>query len=474
MRSTKFTAILLLAVLLFGFNTRAQESFKETSKFSLGVNFGSCLPYGDIKQWDYKPTSDELKWGGGAVLNFQISTYFSLQAQFLTGKLAGSKSNFTSNTGQYHQGAIANLTFQAEFWETTLNSTVSLNRLLTPCLKMNNRWNIYAIGGIGYVNFRSVLRDLDLVGDTYVNSYGWKENGTVKDKMTRELVVPAGVGVKYKISNKFDAYLESTMRFMFSDKLDAYVRHYNFNDKYGYTSLGVIYRFGKKEKKHMEWVLPACNMQSSEMPDISGLQNKLKELEDKVKNIQELCCDDVTDVKDYTDEIDELNRKIKNLESEINRLNNEINNMGSEIDRVDNKIYINPKDIQPGVDLGELININPIYFDFDKFDIRPDAAAELDKIVEIMNRYPNMEIELGSHTDCRGSDDYNFDLSSKRAFASAEYIKGKITNPNRIYGRGYGESKPKVDCKCDAQGQSNCTGEQHQLNRRTEFIIIKK
>ncbi len=470
MRSTKFAVILLLGIMLLGFISKAQESFKETNKFSLGLNFGSCLPYGDIKQWDYLPSSDEWKWGGGAVLNFQVSTYFSLQAQFLTGKLAGSKSNFTSNTGQYHQGAVANLKFNAEFWETTLNTTVSLNRLLTPCLKFNNYLNIYGIGGLGYINFRSVLRDTDLLpinGDTYVNSYGWKDRGTVKDKMTREVIVPVGVGVKYKISNKFDVYLESTMRFMFSDKLDAYVRHYNFNDKYGYTSLGVIYRFGNKDKKHMEWVLPACNVQSFEMPDISGLQKKLKDLEDKVANMQQECCDDQKEIKDYTDEIDDLNLKIKSMDAEIKRLEKEIN-------KVDNKVIISPKDITPGADLGELININPIYFDFNKSDIRPDAAAELDKIVEIMNRYPNMEIELGSHTDCRGSDDYNFELSSRRAFSSAEYIKARITNPNRIYGRGYGESKPKYDCKCDAQGQSSCTDEQHQLNRRTEFIIIKK
>jgi outer membrane protein OmpA-like peptidoglycan-associated protein len=108
-----------------------------------------------------------------------------------------------------------------------------------------------------------------------------------------------------------------------------------------------------------------------------------------------------------------------------------------------------------------------------KATIRKDAAIELDKIVKVMNDYPNMEIELGSHTDCRGSIASNTTLSDKRAKASAEYIQKKISNPSRIYGKGYGETKLKVDCPCEGTVKSNCSEEQHQQNRRTEFIIIK-
>ncbi|NPA68170.1 MAG: OmpA family protein, partial [Chlorobi bacterium] len=130
---------------------------------------------------------------------------------------------------------------------------------------------------------------------------------------------------------------------------------------------------------------------------------------------------------------------------------------------------------KPGEDLGKLIEINPIYFDFDKYNIRPDAAAELDKIVKIMNEYPNMEIELSSHTDCRGSAIYNLKLSDKRAKASADYIKKRITNPSRIYGQGYGESRLVNDCGCEGgRGKGlKCTEEQHQQNRRTEFKIVR-
>jgi len=120
-------------------------------------------------------------------------------------------------------------------------------------------------------------------------------------------------------------------------------------------------------------------------------------------------------------------------------------------------------------DLAEMIQINPIKFDFNKYNIRADAQVELNKIVDIMNKYPNMVVELGSHTDCRGSDKYNEKLSDRRAKASAKYIKSKITNPDNIYGKGYGEYRPLNACggSCKA-----CSDEEHDANRRTEFLII--
>lgn len=127
--------------------------------------------------------------------------------------------------------------------------------------------------------------------------------------------------------------------------------------------------------------------------------------------------------------------------------------------------------LEVGGDIAELISINPIYFDLGKWNIRKDAALELDKIVSIMNEYPNMRIELGSHTDCRSSKSFNQKLSDNRAKASADYIKKRISNPSRIAGVGYGESRLKLNCPCEGNVKSSCSEEEHQMNRRTEFII---
>lgn len=123
-------------------------------------------------------------------------------------------------------------------------------------------------------------------------------------------------------------------------------------------------------------------------------------------------------------------------------------------------------------DLSEMVQINPINFDLNKYTIRPDAAKELDKIVEVMNKYPHMVVELGSHTDCRASKAYNMKLSDNRAKASAEYIKKRITSPERIYGKGYGESRLLNDCECEGSVKSDCPEEEHEKNRRTEFKVI--
>lgn len=122
-----------------------------------------------------------------------------------------------------------------------------------------------------------------------------------------------------------------------------------------------------------------------------------------------------------------------------------------------------------GTDLGKIVEVLPIYFDYAKWNIRADAATELDKIVKAMKDNPNMIIELGAHTDCRGSFDWNDGLSDKRAKSSAQYIISQGIDPSRISGRGYGESQLVNDCRDGVP----CSEAMHQQNRRTEFIIVE-
>lgn len=137
--------------------------------------------------------------------------------------------------------------------------------------------------------------------------------------------------------------------------------------------------------------------------------------------------------------------------------------------------YMNTKMFKAkvGTDIGKIIDLKPIYFDLGKWNIRPDAAIELDKIVNVMKENPHMVIELGSHTDCRGSAASNLSLSDKRAKSSAAYIVSKGIEKTRIYGKGYGESKLVNSCACEGPVKSTCSEEEHSQNRRTEFRIVK-
>jgi outer membrane protein OmpA-like peptidoglycan-associated protein len=115
-----------------------------------------------------------------------------------------------------------------------------------------------------------------------------------------------------------------------------------------------------------------------------------------------------------------------------------------------------------------MVNINPIYFDLDKSEIRKDAAIELEKVVRIMNKYPKLLVDLGSHTDSRAPDAYNFKLSDRRAKSSLQWIIDKGIDASRITGKGYGETKLVNKCSNGVR----CSEAKHQLNRRTEFIIL--
>jgi len=136
----------------------------------------------------------------------------------------------------------------------------------------------------------------------------------------------------------------------------------------------------------------------------------------------------------------------------------------SEGGQVVTEILMTP--IMPIVTEKEVI-LDPIFFEFDKSNITAQGAAELDKLVMVMNEYPNMVIFAKSHTDSRGSDRYNLNLSDRRAKATVQYVISKGISKDRISGQGFGESEPKVNC-------SNCSEEEHAQNRRSEFLIVKK
>jgi outer membrane protein OmpA-like peptidoglycan-associated protein/tetratricopeptide (TPR) repeat protein len=120
-----------------------------------------------------------------------------------------------------------------------------------------------------------------------------------------------------------------------------------------------------------------------------------------------------------------------------------------------------------------VIVLKNIYYDLDKWAIRPDAAVELDRLVRILKDNPAINIELGSHTDCRETQRYNMTLSEKRAQSAVNYMVTRGINIRRMTAAGYGESKLVNDCRCEGDLVSTCSEEEHQQNRRTEFKVVQ-
>ena len=111
----------------------------------------------------------------------------------------------------------------------------------------------------------------------------------------------------------------------------------------------------------------------------------------------------------------------------------------------------------------------PIYYDLDKSIIRPDAAIVLDKLAGFMHQYPQLRIQVASYTDSRASGDYNEALSQRRAAAVINYLTNKGIDPTRLNATWFGETNLVNNCAPGVQ----CTEAQHQLNRRSEFTVIK-
>lgn len=116
------------------------------------------------------------------------------------------------------------------------------------------------------------------------------------------------------------------------------------------------------------------------------------------------------------------------------------------------------------IEVGQVVRLNNVFFDFDKWDLRGESFLELDRVVKLLQENPAIEIEMSAHTDSRGSDEYNIKLSGNRAMSCMNYILSKGIDPNRITSKGYGETMPVA---------TNETDDGRQLNRRVEFKILK-
>ncbi|SCY24538.1 WD40-like Beta Propeller Repeat [Nonlabens sp. Hel1_33_55] len=137
---------------------------------------------------------------------------------------------------------------------------------------------------------------------------------------------------------------------------------------------------------------------------------------------------------------------------------------------IDVDLALDPKSYkgEVGDDLADLLNLNPIYFDFDMSFIREDAELELQKVLSVLEDNPTMTIDIRSHTDSRGTASYNERLSDRRAASTRNYLISKGIDESRLTSKGYGESQLVNECSDGVK----CSEEQHQNNRRSEFIII--
>lgn len=272
---------LLFALSIFGlisFNTHSQaESDTDTvatySTWFATLSGGSMLFYGDIRQYPIYPVGkspypegiSERKWGFGLAVTNQLSPIFAVQGQFQCGKLSG----FRRQVKAY---------FITGFTEYALNGIVNLGDVFYHKLTTLG-FSVYGVLGVGLISFKSLQKEM--ISDEEIFSYGYGSYGQRKEK-AKAIVIPTGLGAKYKINDKFDVGLEFSMNNVFSDQLDARVVSGSKKDKYGYTCLTLSYNIGKSEKSekmqkiNTEPEIKPDTVAKTTMSDSTNTQKKVK------------------------------------------------------------------------------------------------------------------------------------------------------------------------------------------------------
>ena len=262
----------------------------------------------------------------------------------------------------------------------------------------------------------------------------------------------------YKIDLKNDS-ISTNLGLPINSKADDFSFSYNKNKKAGFLSSN---REGSDDIYIIKEICRLyANITVSDKETgilITDAQLNLTENASTPKNISSL--EEVTRIKLECDQEYGLLASKKGYENNSHVIEKSVD--GGEL-----KIEIKLQPIAKPIITDTEVILNPIYFVFDTSYITNKAAVELDKLVTVMKENPSMNILVKSHTDNHGPATYNLILSNKRANSTVNYITSKGITADRINGKGFGESEPKINCE-------KCTLEQNSTNRRSEFIIVKK
>jgi hypothetical protein len=230
-------SIILIAFFALVNTTIVAQSYNKSSSFKsywqINASGGTSLFFGDIKQYQFWPVSsneNEWRFAGGLMLNKQISPVFGIRGQAIYGNLAGTRRSW-------------NKYFESNYIEFNLNTTVSIRNIISK-YKAKQFWDAYIIVGIGITNYNTELKDLTTKQVLREVGYG---NGKSFGGRTLQGILTGGLGLDFRLSDKWNINLESSNKIMNSDDMDAWVSGFIY-DVYNYTSIGISYKFGVKKK----------------------------------------------------------------------------------------------------------------------------------------------------------------------------------------------------------------------------------
>ncbi len=292
----------IIALLLFGLcgfsALSANEKPNGYNKFSFGINAGAMIAYTDVNPNSFmRSASDGMTFGGGLQLNYHLSPALTLHGRFMYAQLEGARES-------------ASLEFRADIYEATLNARISLNTLFTP-LSRSNRWmNIYATMGAGLVMHESELLDKE-TGNVVRWPYQGRE-GVKQGDRHNAFVIPLGLGINFKVSERLDIGIESTFGYAFTDELDARVVAGSKQDMYNFTGIGLTFRLGKNTRSN-DWAPAYVTMYPGDLERFNALAEQMAASEESIATLKDSHETDIEtvkgDIQSLSDKQIELNRR---------------------------------------------------------------------------------------------------------------------------------------------------------------------
>jgi len=230
------------------------------NRFSVGLSGGVISPFTDVRENPFFPDQDEITFGGRLMLNFHLSPVYTLQTNVLYGEMQG------INTEE-------NREFETDLIEATLNARISINKLLNPQGRYSESVNFYGFVGAGLLAYRSRLYE----NNEIINYYGYKDQGHTTDNLKPELIIPYGLGINFKVSERFDIGLETGFRYSTSRRLDAWPYGSDHKDQYNFTSIGITIRLGSNTRS-MDWAPLSEVMYPGDVTRIDDLERRMDTL----------------------------------------------------------------------------------------------------------------------------------------------------------------------------------------------------
>lgn len=293
-----------------------ENDYEGYSQFSFEINGGSLISFTDVKENSLLPDPDELTFGGGLSLNFHRSPVLTLQTSFMYGEMIGISTE-------------DNLRFDAELGHALLTANVSINRLLAPQSNTGQWMNIYGFTGVGALMFNSKLTELD-TGDLLRYPYDETQEG----EWHNGFVIPFGLGLNFKLSDRIDLGIKSSFQYAFLDELDAHVVDDSRKDMYNYTSVGLTLRLGSNPHSK-DWAPVDEVMYPGDLNRIERMEARAAELEQELEATKDQHSEDMDHVRD---DLDEVSQEQVQLSGRVGQLFGALEDVSQQIIRLEEEM----------------------------------------------------------------------------------------------------------------------------------------